>query len=160
MENKTAMLRQNRAYLLAFASEARKPYTGKSHISIPDNLFAQWYDSLPWAWRKFLSEETVEVLLRTEVALFRYHAVYDHYPDALAQLVPAYLPSVPDDPFGGGANIPLRYRVTGGGKSFLLYSLGPDLRDDGGKPARYPGDQPGDIVAGHIWLRKANGLRR
>ncbi|HZT43389.1 MAG TPA: hypothetical protein VFA07_14570 [Chthonomonadaceae bacterium] len=163
MTDKTKMLQENRAYFLAVAEEARKPYSGQTHVPLPDNLIAKDFGDLyPIRGRRlFVSAEAVAALLRSEIALYRYHAAYDHYPNALAQLVPAYLNSVPNDPFGGGANIPLHYRVTNDGRSFLLYSLGPDLRDDGGKPKRNPyDDKPGDIVASHIWPQKANGGRK
>ena len=45
----------------------------------------------------------------------------------LAELVPAWLPAVPLDPF---SNRPLVYRITT--NSFLLYSVGPDGKDDQG----------------------------
>ena len=82
----------------------------------------------------------------------------------LAELVPGYLSTVPADPFGGGE--PLRYKRVE--NSYLLWSIGPDGVDDGGKPvtgpvraARFPADKPrlpflsadskGDYVAG--WNR-------
>jgi len=56
-------------------------------------------------------------------------------------------PAVLVDPFGGRALPPLRYRPTNGGRGFLLYSVGPDMRDDGGVSEKAPGYGPGDIVA-------------
>lgn len=47
----------------------------------------------------------------------------------MAQLTPADLPGVPTDPFA--ASGPLKYRKTGA--SYILYSVGPDGRDDGGR---------------------------
>jgi hypothetical protein len=44
----------------------------------------------------------------------------------LAELVPTYLPGVPEDPFAGA---PLCYRVEDGG--FVLYSVGPNEVDNG-----------------------------
>jgi len=49
-------------------------------------------------------------------------------PDSLADLVPEFAPSVPLDPFD---NNPLRYKKLARG--FLLYSIGADFTDDGGK---------------------------
>jgi hypothetical protein len=49
-------------------------------------------------------------------------------PDSLAELVPEYAPSIPLDPFD---NNPLRYRQLPRG--FLVYSIGADFTDDGGK---------------------------
>lgn len=49
-------------------------------------------------------------------------------PDSLAELVPDFLTAVPLDPFD---DQPLRYKQLGRG--YVIYSLGPDLTDDGGK---------------------------
>ena len=59
-----------------------------------------------------------------------------------------------NDPYGGGANIPLHYQTREKGSNFLLYSLGPDLKDDGGQPQKNPYNTvPGDMVAGKLWYR-------
>lgn len=60
------------------------------------------------------------------------------YPDDLSKLTPKYLASLPVDPFDGQ---PLRYRKRGGG--YLLYSIGPDLKDDSGERLK---ERTGDIV--------------
>jgi len=64
--------------------------------------------------------------------------------------VPSYLKKVPDDPFG--LHAPLRYKKTITG--YLLYSIGPDDKDNGGKPIFNTKDKYsvgpesiGDIVA-------------
>jgi hypothetical protein len=51
-------------------------------------------------------------------------------PETLAELTPTYLPTVPVDMFDGG---PLKYRVEG--DSFIVYSIGNDYLDDGGRAA-------------------------
>jgi hypothetical protein len=51
-------------------------------------------------------------------------------PESLAELTPTYLPTVPVDMFDGG---PLKYRVEG--DSFIVYSIGNDYLDDGGRAA-------------------------
>jgi hypothetical protein len=64
----------------------------------------------------------------TAVALEQFRAAHENrYPDALSELTLGYLASTPADPFDGQ---PLRYRRKGGG--YLLYSVGPDLKDDSG----------------------------
>jgi hypothetical protein len=65
-------------------------------------------------------------------------------PPSLDALVPAYLPAVPQDPF---APKPLVYRQTGAG--VLIYSRGPDGKDDGGKDlgSRVEPLSQGDIVS-------------
>jgi hypothetical protein len=62
-------------------------------------------------------------------------------PMALAELVPAWLPAVPLDPFSKG---PLVYRVTN--NSFLLYSVGPDGHDDQGTPLKRGEMETGDLL--------------
>jgi hypothetical protein len=73
-------------------------------------------------------------LLRCALAALaaeRYRLAHGDWPRTLADLVPAYLPAVPLDPFDGE---PLRYRRTGTGA--VIYSVGEDGRDDGGDPTR------------------------
>jgi hypothetical protein len=75
----------------------------------------------------------------TGLALEQFRAAHDNrYPDALTELTPDYSTSTPVDPFDG---LPLRYRKKGGG--YLLYSIGPNLKDDSGE--RMNGKE-GDIV--------------
>ncbi len=51
-------------------------------------------------------------------------------PEGLAELVPKYLPAVPADPFADRAR-PLSYLPAA--RPALLYSIGPDGKDDGGR---------------------------
>lgn len=60
-------------------------------------------------------------------ALELYQREHGDYPEGLDALVPAYVADLPPDPFTGD---PLVYRVVKGG--YLLYSLGPNMVDDGG----------------------------
>ncbi|MBI2301160.1 MAG: hypothetical protein HYU66_19810 [Armatimonadetes bacterium] len=69
----------------------------------------------------------------TSLALWCYANYHGDYPDRLDALVPAFLPRVPMDPFARSA--PLTYRPGNG--TFRLYSIGPDLRDDGGRRATF-----------------------
>jgi hypothetical protein len=63
-----------------------------------------------------------------DLAIRLYRGKQGRLPEALSDLVPDYLPSVPIDPYSGQ---PLVYRPQG--ESFLLYSVGQDRRDDGGR---------------------------
>ena len=69
-------------------------------------------------------------LLETTLALHTYQLEHCFFPATLGSLVPRYLPSFPADPFALSG--PLRYKVQG--KTYLLYSVGPDGKDDGGRP--------------------------
>ena len=65
----------------------------------------------------------------TAVALERFSAANDnHFPAALSELAPDYFSVPPVDPFDGQ---PLRYRKQASG--YLLYSIGPVLKDNGGE---------------------------
>ena len=54
-------------------------------------------------------------------------------PDSLAQLVPAYLRTVPIDPFSGGE---IRYSKSA--TRYVVYSVGKNEKDDGGSKVEYP----------------------
>jgi hypothetical protein len=79
-------------------------------------------------------------LALTAVALEQFRAAHNNrYPASfLSELTPNYLVTILTDPFDGQ---PLRYRKQGDG--YVLYSIGPDLKDDGGKPMN---GKNGDIV--------------
>lgn len=68
-------------------------------------------------------------ILVTAIALERYHNKHGAYPVSLDLLAPEFLKTVPVDFMDGR---PLRYRLTGDGH-FVLYSVGLDCVDDGGK---------------------------
>ncbi len=80
-------------------------------------------------------------------------------PERLAELVPDFLARVPQDPFNAFSE--LRYRRQAGG--WLLYSLGPDRRDDSGAPYQ-AGDfthispAPGDLALKSAALLAAPAL--
>jgi hypothetical protein len=70
-----------------------------------------------------------ERLLTAELAVRCYQSEQGRLPSSLAQLVPRYLQHVPSDPFSGR---PVIYHPQGA--NWLLYSVGEDGVDDGGKP--------------------------
>lgn len=67
-------------------------------------------------------------LARIAVALERHRLAHGSHPEALNALVPAYLESIPLDL----DRQPLRYQLQPDG-SFILYSIGVDLKDDNGR---------------------------
>lgn len=71
------------------------------------------------------------LLAQTAVEAYRLHR--GRYPDQLDELVPDFLAAVPDDGYLPG---PLRYRRTA--DSYVCWSVGPDLTDDGGRPLVKP----------------------
>lgn len=88
--------------------------------------------SLPAMGRAISAEDRALAQLeayRVALAVLRYCGEQERLPASLAELVPVYLPKVPEDPFDGQ---PIRYIETDSG--FTVYCLGHDLDDDGGEP--------------------------
>lgn len=97
----------------------------------PVRLASDWWQARKVAEasrRKHDSTAAHLRLLSTEMALRCYRCDRGNAPASLAQLVPQYLGQVPLDPFSGR---PLIYRADG--TNWLLYSVGIDAVDDGGK---------------------------
>jgi len=109
---------------------------------------AWWQSRLPR--KKWEARHNIEVahirLLMTELSLRCYQAGQGRAPTSLEQLVPNYLQSVPLDPFSGQT---LVYRSQG--TNWLLYSLGTDRVDDGGKPVGRGSESKGDIFFDSLW---------
>ena len=83
-------------------------------------------------------------LARTALACARHRAAHGKLPQSPEELVPEFLPLVPRDPFDGK---PLKWTATD--ERLVLYSVGPDRQDDGGKPVdanRQSDESLGDIV--------------
>ena len=81
---------------------------------------------------------------RVGFAIERYRLASGRLPDALSELVPAYLEAVPKDPFDDKE---LRYKKLDTG--FVVYSIGEDGNDDGGKerPRKRPRPSgPADVT--------------
>ncbi len=68
------------------------------------------------------------LLLALDLALRAFHGKVGRWPEHLDELAPEILTSIPKDPFGGE---PFVYRPQGDG--YLLYSVGVDGKDDGGR---------------------------
>jgi hypothetical protein len=79
-------------------------------------------------------------LSQVAFALAAFKADHGSYPATLAELTPKDLATVPLDSF---SETPLRYAPTA--KGYTLYSVGPNLNDDGGKDSK-----PGDDVAANV----------
>ena len=96
--------------------------------------------SLARSMEKTLRAQATASLGMTACALERHRLAHGRYPESLNQLVPAYLDSIPLDPLN---NEPLHYRATGDGW-FELWSVGRNLKDDGGVFVRQLKDSTGE----------------
>jgi hypothetical protein len=82
--------------------------------------------------RAFRAQPHCEILVAA-VALKRYHMRHKKYPSSLDELVPEFAPRMPIDWMDGK---PLRYRLDG--DQFVLWSVGPNGRDDRGASRSKP----------------------
>lgn len=106
-----------------------KPYQDHLH-GLP------WYaiiskTLIPEMEATFMKVATLDALIltaRTGLACRVYKSRTGEYPEDLKTLVPGLLTAVPVDPFTGK---PLVYRREG--KGFIVYSVGSNLKDDGGR---------------------------
>ncbi len=91
------------------------------------------------AWQTTARNQTLVDEAQIACALERYHHAHGEYPETLDTLTPRFIERLPHDIIGGqpsqgsgSASQPLHYRRTDNGK-FLLYSVGWNETDDGGK---------------------------
>ena len=96
-------------------------------------------------WFKETQAQMANALLLTTLALQAYRMEHGTYPKTLPELVQGgYLSRIPTDPFA--PNGALRYRLKTP-THFLLYSVGPDAKDDGGKPIFHSNNTPNRSTA-------------
>jgi hypothetical protein len=84
--------------------------------------------------------QQVQDNLRLAFGLALYQRDHSRYPQKLDELTPKYLRAIPDDIFSGKALI---YRPSE--KGYLLYSVGPNGKDDGGRS--YDDEPFGDDIS-------------
>ena len=78
---------------------------------------------------KFVQAQVWLDLARVGIALERFRLTTGRYPETLAALEPDFFPRLPHDVLTGQ---PLKYQLNAEG-TFLLYSVGWNETDDGGK---------------------------
>ena len=140
------------AHMDKLIAMAQTPFHAWQPLPAPKNKLVEIFlIDFRKAGFRVLSNQTQNRLMLVSHALNAFKAEKGQYPKSLASLCPEYLHELPLDPFG--KNQPFRYRVTKTG--YLLYSIGPDARDNGGKAvmgkdkSHLVYDQSkGDIVAG------------
>lgn len=150
--SKAHILTANATLMDAFISAARHPYAARPPAPPwpTDPVNRMMYLPNDDLWAITLAADTKNELLLTAFALRAYRLDHGAYPAALASLVPGYLKEVPADPFALSGS--LHYKRVG--TKYLLYSIGPDGKDGGGKPILNSPDNwvnrdsIGDIVAG------------
>ena len=106
----------------------------------PDSIFTSLIASnLPREFQGCARGEADTACMQVAVAMTRYRIDHGAFPSHLSDLVPAYLESVPVDPFDGH-----ELRLVVKNNKFIIYSVGPDGIDDGGAPMSDEGK--GDVT--------------
>jgi hypothetical protein len=137
-------------YYRGLAAELRKPYPQRTLTEPPDDpvLGQVGISGGHWALTHVRVETNLRIL-RLELALEEYRARHGRYPERLASLAPALLAR---EPLDGFTDQPFKYRRSA--NHYLLYSLGPNRKDDGGTPISFSSgisaNSPGDLVAGSL----------
>ena len=159
---KRRILNDYTTFMDRFIVESRRPYA--EHPSLPplpadpiNRYLLPVYSEI--RLKHVEGGETQNALLTAALAVQAYRAEHGGAaPPTLAALVPAYLKSVPADPFAATQNAPLGYRVALRNAP-VIYSVGPDGKDDHGAPINDPAatgnkrryvtkTSRGDVVAG------------
>ena len=116
------------------------PYKFLAAIAIPN--FSK-------AWQTTAHNQTMVNEAQIACALERYRLTHGEYPQTLDGLTPQFIEKIPHDLIVGDS---LQYRPTADGK-FLLYSVGWNERDDGGKDSP-PSTNGGVNYATGDWVWK------
>ncbi len=139
-------------------ANAKRPYAQSKTTPPPNNLdpFSRYLVGYPNRMGANEARNTTSnTMLLLRLALRAYIAEHGMAPPILSALVPSYLKSIPTDVYNGGK--PLFY--TPQGKTYKLWSVGPDGINNGGVPfpprnskSKFPVtntlDNTGDFVAG------------
>jgi hypothetical protein len=120
----------NRIIALAALRQAQAAeQVQKKHYS-PYKAQAQMvFPAIAPSVKKFAMIQAQVDLARVACALERFRLAHSEYPESLDTLAPQFIEKMPHDIINGQ---PLHYRRTDDGK-FVLYSVGWDEKDDGGK---------------------------
>lgn len=137
-ETYVALARRNlEDYFRRLIARCEQPYheVAGEPVQVPDDPLSQIVaPAIEGAHTRSVALDVEFTATMTMFALERYRLANDQYPDMLEQLVPDFLKAVPTDLFDG---LPLKYLRERG--SYVLYSVGEDMTDDGGVPPPVPG---------------------
>jgi len=140
-------------YYDALRGSACLPFRQRQPIAPPDNLYLQNLGHMDRVLFRECRATTVAHLHVLQLAAMAYLRDKGHDPAKLSDLVPEYLPQIPEDPMTGE---PLR-AVTREA-AYSVYSVGPDGVDDGGSRGKRPVFGPDD--SGDITVVVGSGTNR
>jgi hypothetical protein len=136
-------------YYQQLIAESKKPVRTQIVPPVPTDPWSLAIGNLvspnnSWGWR---GTETELALLEVALAVRMHFLTHDRYPSRLEEISTRWLPAVPRDLW----DQPIAYRLRNGQP--VVYSLGPDGRDDGGRaidPTRLTPNARGDLVFGKL----------
>lgn len=115
------------------------PYNWMQHVVFLPTK--KWFFEKHVSVDKFAYAQNSVNLARMAIALERFKLAHGHYPDALGELAPGVISTLPHDIVGGQ---PLKYRRTS--DNYVLYSIGWNEKDDGGVAAFTTNDPAGSEI--------------
>jgi len=119
------------AYMNKAIESAHKPFVAPTKPPVHDKGLDQMEASGDPTFRvKFDANRADNAIMIVQLGLQAFRKSNGDYPDKISALSPAILPELPADPFA--PSTPIRYVKTGSG--FILYSVGPDGKDNSGAP--------------------------
>lgn len=125
-----------------FLADAPSPGIWRA-LLVPGSLLSDMlYGPTPRAVMLYYFSSTRQSGAHAVLAVHSYHSVHGRYPNALVEIDEP----IPDDPFSGE---PFRYRRNDDG--FILYSVGCDGDDDGGKHDKRFGDKHKKVRGENVW---------
>lgn len=143
---------ESEALFAAADTELKKARNSRKPVPVPGEPLSQRLHGtivgVKWADALAANQARLRLLV-LDLALREHRGATGSYPAALSQLRPKLEAELQFDPLNGG---PFRYRRTPQG--FLLYSVGPDGKDDGGQPVSNRDvlrGGSGDLVSGQFY---------
>jgi hypothetical protein len=163
-QNKLSLCRLHEQYLLPVVDLQERvvsPDLVRQSQSAIDSLRPRPYDALSRMFLpgvagcagKFARAQACVDLARVACALERYRLTSGQFPETLEALVPKFMEKLPHDVINGQ---PLKYRRTDDGQ-FVLYSVGWNKTDDGGKVELTKSGNPDWQKGDWIWRYPAQG---
>lgn len=140
--SKRAIMANAETRLNRMIYEARKPYAVSPPKDIDfNNYFHTWVEDYVCTRGEWEFVRALDGMLAVSLALHAWRLERGDYPQSLRELTPEYLKKLPDDPFA----VKGTFKYQRLKNDYLLYSPGPDCKDNRGKPFD---NGSGDIVAG------------
>lgn len=121
-----------------YASFKQTCKIGVDRVVERKNIGCLLLTDLEGVFSKILESNSSLQELKIATALKLYSQDNGRVPNQLSELVSSgYMNNLPSDPF---TNEPFKYSISNDGKEVTIYSVGKNLRDDGGKGGKYEED--------------------